>query len=318
MNTDPNSPAFLKEQALKQIETLFPNQNIQSSQSDSACIFHAMTEAGLPVEPMDLKTDSKQLVLFVLAGSRAYGRNTPESDLDLRGVFLPGLSEILLQKEQDTLELEAPEDTVLFSLAKFFRLAAAGNPNVLEWLFVCPEHVFFASDWGCRILENRSLFLTQRMLDSYLGYAAGSWKQLIKWMDQEGTVKNSDSFLRHKMEKHASHIERLLVQLLEALQTGTFSTWNPEKTPPFLPAKPRESKQSSSARMMFNPAYLNRLKSLNEQIARAQKKTRLPEYVDMEKLNCLRASIVKDYICSQLEAESKKRSVRQELNGRQR
>lgn len=257
------------------------------------------------------RLDQKQLVLLVLAGSRAYGRNTEESDLDLRGIYLPSPSQILLEQKEETLEFAGQEDLVLFSLAKYFRLAAAGNPNVLEWLFVKPEHVLYADQAGKALLENRELFLSKRMVDAYLGYACSSWKQLGRMMEQADLSTRSEKTELHKIEKHTSHIERLLTQLDQALKTGTFSTWNPEWIPPFR-LEEKSGVQSGPVsnesgrndfffsaggnKLHLNPEYLSRLQTLNEEIIAACKTSRLPEKADQKKLDQLRLSIMEDYM----------------------
>lgn len=241
-----------------------------------------------------LELNNQQLVYLCLAGSRAYGRNTSESDLDLRGIYLPSPESFLLEQKANTLELPE-EDIVLQPLAKFFALAKAGNPNILEWLFVKDEHVFYADRYGKMIRENRELFLSQQMLKSYLGFAHGSWKDLTRML-----VKDvfPDPLRRHKIAKHASHIERLLRQLLSALQTGSFSTWAPEQIEPF------EKELDENGHLILRPEYLNALRELDEQIGEAKQTTRLPKQADETALNKLQMAIARHYLLASFQKHS--------------
>jgi predicted nucleotidyltransferase len=76
------------------------------------------------------------LICKVVAGSQAYGLDTPESDLDVRGVCIPpkryllGLSAFEQWEQQDDVG-----DTVIYALTKFVHLALACNPNIIELLY---------------------------------------------------------------------------------------------------------------------------------------------------------------------------------------
>jgi len=84
----------------------------------------------------DLK-EKGLIILECLSGSKAYGLDTPESDTDIKGVFiLPkhmyyGLNYIP-QVSNST------NDIVYYELGRFIELLSVNNPNILELLYT-PE-----------------------------------------------------------------------------------------------------------------------------------------------------------------------------------
>ena len=115
----------------------------------------------------------KHLVFEGIVGSRLYGTDTPESDLDIRGVCAPPM-EVLLdpftgfdQKDSGFEE----EDKVIYALGKFFKLCADNNPNIVELLFVPKEYTTTTSSVWEKILENKNLFLSKKSRHTFSGYA---------------------------------------------------------------------------------------------------------------------------------------------------
>jgi predicted nucleotidyltransferase len=81
--------------------------------------------------------DFRQHVLFsCVAGSRAYGTDTHESDEDIRGVYaIPAASYLELDPPAPQLADER-QNVVYFSLRRFVELLTSANPNLLELLFM--------------------------------------------------------------------------------------------------------------------------------------------------------------------------------------
>ncbi|QSM01098.1 nucleotidyl transferase [Mycobacterium phage Nanosmite] len=61
-------------------------------------------------------------------------------------------------------------DQVIYSLKKYARLAAQGNPTVLLPLFVPPEKIYAMDAAGASLRENRDLFLSKQAGERFLGY----------------------------------------------------------------------------------------------------------------------------------------------------
>jgi uncharacterized protein len=149
-------------------------------------------------------------------GSRAYLLNTPSSDWDFRGFFLPSAEHLLgfIGGPEQRMAICPPIDAVAWDIRKFFRLAANCNPNVIETLFTLSSHQIYKSPAAERVLENRHLFLSRRARDSFGGYAVGQLKKVrtAKW-DEPGTRKD------------AMHLWRLIDFGKQILEHGTLQPY---------------------------------------------------------------------------------------------
>ena len=119
-------------------------------------------------------------VLLVRHGSFAYGTNIATSDIDIKGVCIPTKEYFLGTTHRfEQAELKAPDpDTTIYDIRKFFNLAAAANPSIIEVLFVDPSDQLLVSELGQRIIDNRDKFLSKRIKFSMSGYAFSQLKRI--------------------------------------------------------------------------------------------------------------------------------------------
>lgn len=118
------------------------------------------------------------LIYITIHGSWSYGTNTPESDLDVKGIAIPPAEYFHgFTKKFDQAESKDP-DTTIYDIRKFFALAADANPNVLELLFVDESDHLFITDIGRKLIANRDLFLSTKVRHTYTGYAAAQLKRI--------------------------------------------------------------------------------------------------------------------------------------------
>lgn len=137
-------------------------------------------------------------ILVMAAGSQAYGTYHPESDVDLRGVFIAPREYYYGLKTIEQVEFtRGNEKDTLFELRKFAKLAADANPNVVELMFLEPEH-YLVNDWAGRLLlDIRHEFLSKRAAYSYSGYAFSQMKRIqnhYKWLTKPPTEPKKEDY----------------------------------------------------------------------------------------------------------------------------
>lgn len=138
------------------------------------------------------KNLGKNVVLLGLGGSYAYGTNTDTSDLDVRGVALNSGRDILLKKDFEQV-VDVPTDTTIYSFDKIVSLLANCNPNTIELLGLKPEHYLYLGKAGQLLLDNKELFLSQRAVHSFGGYANQQLRRL-----ENGTARAANYHLREQ------------------------------------------------------------------------------------------------------------------------
>ena len=120
----------------------------------------------------DIKWIKDKTIFLTIHGSIAYGLNTPESDVDVRGVTCVPKEYLLgFNKNFDEYITTNSIDCTVFSLKKFFNLTSQGNPNTLELLFTEPEHHIYVDKLGEKLLEYRNSFLSKQLKERYIGYS---------------------------------------------------------------------------------------------------------------------------------------------------
>lgn len=134
----------------------------------------------------------EKVILFGLAGSHSYGTNNQESDIDCRGILiLPYKVKVspFIEFEQIEWKTEAKDiEGVFYELEKVIRLLSACNPNIIEMLFVDNKHIFIETEEAKLLRDNRNLFLSQKALNSFIGYADSQMKRIRlhkKYIDGE-------------------------------------------------------------------------------------------------------------------------------------
>jgi len=158
------------------------------------------------------------IILEGVVGSRAYGLATPESDIDIKGVFVAPTREILgIYPVKDCYTTTEP-DTQYLEVSKFISLALKCNPTILEMLYLSEYDTLNYE--GGMLVEHRSAFLSEPYVrNAFGGYAVQQVRKLVK-RDEEGK-QGFGRGLRYA--KHARHCFRLLDEAKQLLTTGTMS-----------------------------------------------------------------------------------------------
>jgi predicted nucleotidyltransferase len=113
----------------------------------------------------------KKLIIFEgIVGSKAYGTSLPTSDIDIKGVFVQPLEDILgfgyIEQVNDE-----KNDTVYYEIKRFLELLKTNNPNILELLNLPSDCVVYKDPIFNLITDNYKLFLTKKCRDTFASYA---------------------------------------------------------------------------------------------------------------------------------------------------
>lgn len=143
------------------------------------------------------------IILLTLGGSHAYGTNVETSDVDIRGCALNAKDEILTNKNFEQFVNEET-DTTIYSFNKLIYLLTNVNPNTIELLGCKPEHYLYLSPIGKELLDNRHLFLSQKCIYSFGGYANAQLRRLDNKAARLVAQSEQETHLLKSIE-HASY-----------------------------------------------------------------------------------------------------------------
>jgi uncharacterized protein len=158
----------------------------------------------------------RNVLLSGIVGSTAYGLAHPGSDVDRLGLFAVPTADLHGLRAPKESHVTSKPDRTLHEAAKWCRLALAGNPTVMElvWLPVGLYEVL--TPLGEELIGIRTSFLSaQRVRDAYLGYAVQQFRRLEARGDGSFSADT-----RKRTAKRARHLKRLCEQGLELYATG--------------------------------------------------------------------------------------------------
>ena len=135
-------------------------------------------------------------------GSQAYGTATPNSDVDIKGVYIQSVYDVasLYNYKQ---QIMPDKDTTFYEVKRFLELASSANPTILELMWI-PDRCVQVKDplWVKYIESNRDLFLTKQCCNSFMGYAvqqihkAKGLNKKVNWEQDRITRKKPIDFCK--------------------------------------------------------------------------------------------------------------------------
>lgn len=141
----------------------------------------------------------ERTIVLAVGGSRAYGIHKIDSDVDVKGVAVPGKAQFLgfnsgfeqvdkpghmqvfvqhMNADEQQVITATKLEGVVFDVRKFFKLAAESNPNILDVLFCRDEEVRICTPMGKVLRDNRDLFISAKAKHTFSGYAAAQLKRI--------------------------------------------------------------------------------------------------------------------------------------------
>ena len=159
-----------------------------------------------------LSADDNPSVIFRgIVGSHAYGTANAASDTDVRGVFVVPSREYVRLAPPPKQVSDERNDRTYYSLLRFCELMAEANPTTMEMLYLPPDCILKTTAAFELLAKNRDLFISQRAVDSHLGYAVsqikkarGCNKRVWNPFSGENIVKCGEPIVRFEGEKLAT------------------------------------------------------------------------------------------------------------------
>ena len=177
-----------------------------------------------------------RLIHALVGGSQLHGvKLEGTDDRDLYGIYVETPQSCIWQGLEHFVTSTAPHternqagdvDVVCYSLRKFARLAAAGNPTVLHMLFTPADSN--EVEWSA-VIRSRSLFLARAHARKYKGYAEAQLRRMIadRGRGKHGQRPELEEKFGYDVEA-AMHTLRLLHEGIEFIRNGWVTLPRPE------------------------------------------------------------------------------------------
>ena len=118
------------------------------------------------------------IILLGLSGSHAYGTETGNSDVDMRGITLNSKFDILGLDKGFEQVVHNETDTTIYSFNKMIKLLTDCNPNTIEIGGLKTEHYLYVSPIGQELLDNFDMFLSKKAIHTFGSYAHSQLRRL--------------------------------------------------------------------------------------------------------------------------------------------
>lgn len=149
----------------------------------------------------------ERIIMLTLGGSYSYGTNNENSDVDIRGVVLEKPSDLIGLTRFEQVVDEAT-DTTIYGFNKICHLLTNCNPNTVEMLGCKSEHYIYLHPMGQMLLDNRKLFISQRCINSFGGYATQQLRRLENNLSKHRLSQAlKEKHIRQSMEGAVKHFK---------------------------------------------------------------------------------------------------------------
>ena len=172
------------------------------------------------------------MLFATFGGSHAYGTNKPTSDVDIRGCALNSRRDLLGRSNFEQV-IDNETDTTIYSFNKLVSLLENCNPNTVELLFCRPETYVFYHPIGKMMVDERKMFLSQKAVQSFGGYANQQLRRLecavardrvSQSKKEEHTLNSMKNSMKHFEEKYTQFDKGSIVLYTAESQREEYDT----------------------------------------------------------------------------------------------
>lgn len=254
------------------------------------------------------------ICLLSYSGSISYGVDTPDSDIDLIGFYIPPREYIY---QTGIYNFDKPNiaevytvhhiryngksyDITIYPITNLFKLALDGNPSILDFLLSSSKYIVYENDVGANIWNNACKFLSKKCVSKFLGFATSelnSTERVLKTY-QDYIVCNAPSFLKniptsrlHLYEKYGydtkntGHIVRMMASLDDILTREHYCPSN----------YATEVLEVRNGKYTFEEIKKTFLK-VKETIPELEKNSKLQDEPDREKIRKLLVNSIEEFL----------------------
>ena len=153
-----------------------------------------------------------KIIYLAYSGSTLYGTNTENSDLDIKGLFIPTKDSLLLGNAPTVLEFNSNKkaknsnediDIELFSVSEFLRLLSKGETNSIDLLFsMFSPSVVLETELSLIFKEQYKNLLTKN-IKSFIGFAM----QQASLSSEKGNRLKEVEILFNELNKEVQNFE---------------------------------------------------------------------------------------------------------------
>lgn len=140
------------------------------------------------LEQSNLKWIKNNTIFLTVTGSTSYGLNTPESDIDFKGIVIPPKEYFIGTNSFEQADSFKDVDCTIFNILKFLNLTIQNNPNMIEILWTEPEFYVIKHSSFQKILDNRDKFLCRNLRWRFSGYSISQIKRIerhYRWLNKD-------------------------------------------------------------------------------------------------------------------------------------
>ena len=165
----------------------------------------------------NLLSSEQKLIYLIKTGSTLYNTDDEDSDLDIKGIYLPPKENLILNDFKKDISYSSSGknksnssddvDIDLYSIHRFFSLFKKGDTNMYELIYGYSnkDAIIKNSSIMERIYENRNKLINKdNIIDGFLGYAYGQYKKYYEKNNRLNILKGIKDYFNKQIQYNSN------------------------------------------------------------------------------------------------------------------